>query len=63
MDRRADPRGADEIWRAKLDAATGAFRRGEFPMTEPVFRATLYGLGFRGPAISAEVELARKETP
>lgn len=58
-DRRFDPQGADEIWRSKLEVATDAFRSGEFPMTEPVYRATLYQLGFRSSEINAEVALAR----
>lgn len=60
-DRRFDPVGADEIWLAKAETAHAAFAAGEFPMTEPVYRATLYSLGFRGSEIHRSVDEHRRK--
>jgi hypothetical protein len=51
-DKRYDPAGAAEIWQARLDTATSGFM--DRTMTEAVFRATLYQLGFRGSRLAEE---------
>ena len=56
-DKRIDPVEYHEIWKAKLDCAVEAFMNNEFPMTEPVFRATLFGLGYRGQELNAEFNM------
>ena len=53
-DRRYDPQGYHETWQAKLEAAVNAFTYDEFPMTDAVFKATLFGLGFRGQELDAQ---------
>lgn len=55
---RHDPQGEHEIWLARYRAARDDFSARRFPMTESVFRATLYGLGFRGREIEAEINQA-----
>jgi len=55
LDRRGDPVGADEIWRAKYEAACAEFRARQ--ITEAVFRAKLIGLGYHGDRLRAEVNL------
>lgn len=60
-DRRYDPVGVEEIWRAKYNEAVRAFRAGEFPYTESVFRATLFGLGFTPRSIDSEVALIKMD--
>jgi hypothetical protein len=47
-----DPVGAAEIERAKLDAAVAEFQTRT--ISDVVFRATLFGLGFRGAALACE---------
>lgn len=54
-DKRSDPEGYAEIWRARHEVAVQAFINDEFPMTDAVFKATLFGLGFRGQELDAEV--------
>lgn len=54
-DKRSDPQGYAEIWRARHEVAVQAFLNDEFPMTLPVFKATLFGLGFRGQELDSEV--------
>jgi len=49
---RHDPVGAAEIERAKLDAAVAEFQART--ISDAVFRATLYSLGFRGAALASE---------
>lgn len=51
-DKRYDPEGAAEIWRAKMDAASHEFCHSG--MSEAVFTATLYQLGFRGSRLNEE---------
>ena len=53
-DKRYDPQGYHEIWQAKLEAAVSAFNNNEFPMTDAVFKATLFALGFRGQELDAQ---------
>ena len=53
-DRRSDPTGFHEQWEARLKEAIRAYTEGEFPMSNDVFRATLYSLGFRGEALKIE---------
>ena len=47
-----DPVGAVEIERAKHAAAVAEFQ--ERTVSDAVFRATLFGLGFRGAALDCE---------
>lgn len=47
-----DPQGADEIWRAKFATATEEFQAGA--ISEDVFRASLYALGYRGQGLACE---------
>jgi hypothetical protein len=47
-----DPVSAVEIERAKLDAAVAEFQART--VSDTVFRATLFGLGFRGAALASE---------
>ncbi len=49
---RHDPVGAVEIERAKLAAAVAEFHART--ISDVVFRATLYGLGFRSAALASE---------
>jgi hypothetical protein len=53
-DRRVDPVEYHEIWQAKLETAIQAYLNDEFPMTDAVFKATLFGLGYRNQEIEAE---------
>lgn len=55
MDRGINPQDAAETFRWRYNEACRAFKAGE--MTEAVFRATLFGLGYRGGEISSEVNL------
>lgn len=52
-----DPVGAAEIWRAKREAAIEEFQAGR--ISEDVFTATLYGLGYRSQELRSELALAR----
>ena len=56
-DKRTDPVEYHEIWKAKLECAVEAFMNNEFPMTEPVFKATLFSLGYRGQVLDAEFRM------
>lgn len=47
-----DPVGTAEIERAKLDAAVSEFQART--ISDTVFRATLFGLGFRSAALASE---------
>lgn len=47
-----DPVGAAEIERAKHDVAVAEFQART--ISDVVFRATLFGLGFRGTALACE---------
>lgn len=60
-DHRSNPVGLEEIWRAKYDEAIRAFRAGEFPYTESIFRATLFSLGFLPREIDCEVALIKMD--
>ena len=51
-DRRYDPVGAVEIERSKHAAAVAEFQART--VSDTVFRATLFGLGFRGAALDCE---------
>ena len=51
-DRRYDPIGTAEIERAKHAAAVAEFQART--VSDAVFRATLFGLGFRGAALACE---------
>lgn len=53
---RADQRANNgaEIWRAKMDIAVQQYQDGE--ITDDVFRALLYGLGFRGARLKDEFD-------
>lgn len=48
-----------EFWRARKTEADRAFRAGE--ITEPVYTATLFGLGYRGSEIRTEANLILME--
>jgi hypothetical protein len=48
----SDPQGAAEIWRIKLDMAVKEFSARR--MSDDVFRAVLFGLGFRGARLVDE---------
>lgn len=50
-----DPKDTVEIWEARYELACKAFKGKEISLD--VFRATLYGLGFRGQEIASEVNL------
>lgn len=52
IDRRYDPSGAVEIERAKHAAAVAEFQART--ISDDVFRAALFGLGFRGAALDCE---------
>lgn len=59
---RTDPRDPHTRWEvesAKFSAARDAYIAGQ--MTEPVFEASLYALGYRGEALRVEVRLARMD--
>lgn len=55
MNTRTDPVEAAEIWKARYVEACRAFKARE--LSEPIFRADLYVLGFRGHAIESEINL------
>lgn len=50
-----DPGEALQLWKARYDAATSAFFARD--ISEHVFKAQLYSLGFRGREIESEVNL------
>jgi len=54
-----DPEGAAEIFRAKHAAAVAEFYNGT--VSDDVFCATLYGLGFRGSELRSEFNLHDEE--
>lgn len=56
-ERRFDPENAAERFRWRYSEACRLFKAGE--MTVDVFRATLFGLGYRGQEIESEVNLNR----
>lgn len=50
---RTDPSEAHEIWQAKREAALDQFLSGQ--ITRTVLGGALYGLGYRGSELSAEL--------
>lgn len=54
---RTDPAEAHDIWQARYAEACRAFAAGE--LSDIVFAAKLYGLGFRRADIAAEISLHR----
>lgn len=60
MFERTDPQ-TSEIWRARYDEACRQFTARE--ISEDVYRATIYGLGFRGQAIESEINLHYPPSP
>lgn len=57
IDRRSDPQGADEIWQAKHEAAIEEYAAGT--ISEDVFSAALFNLGYRGRELRSELALHR----
>ena len=53
-DKRSDPEGYNEVWQAKHKEACRAYVACEFPMSDAVFEATLYTLGFHGVRLQDE---------
>ena len=55
-DKRSDPKGYEEVWKARHAELCRAYLANEFPVTDAVFAASLYGLGFRGQELEAEIK-------